>query len=117
VQACWSSAAAPGSKTRHRVHIGAVKRKLWLTYVTTKAACKRTGELIDQGLRSYMLKVYNLMALGLVITGLAAYLRLHIRRLRRPTDRLWRRDLYQPAEVGGNACSARNGVLPELPDQ
>ena len=29
--------------------------------------------MIDVGLRSYMLKVYNLMALGLVITGLAAY--------------------------------------------
>jgi FtsH-binding integral membrane protein len=28
---------------------------------------------IDQGLRSYMLKVYNLMGLGLVITGLAAW--------------------------------------------
>ncbi|PHP68568.1 hypothetical protein CSC94_00730 [Zhengella mangrovi] len=28
---------------------------------------------IDQGLRSYMLKVYNLMALGLAITGLAAW--------------------------------------------
>ncbi len=27
---------------------------------------------IDQGLRTYMLKVYNLMALGLAITGLAA---------------------------------------------
>ncbi len=27
---------------------------------------------IDEGLRAYMLKVYNLMALGLVITGLAA---------------------------------------------
>jgi FtsH-binding integral membrane protein len=27
---------------------------------------------IDQGLRAYMLKVYNLMALGLAITGLAA---------------------------------------------
>jgi FtsH-binding integral membrane protein len=34
----------------------------------------QTGELIDQGLRSYMLKVYNLMALGLAITGVAAYL-------------------------------------------
>ncbi|MBO9126030.1 MULTISPECIES: Bax inhibitor-1/YccA family protein [unclassified Rhizobium] len=32
----------------------------------------QTGE-IDQGLRSYMLKVYNLMAIGLAITGLAAY--------------------------------------------
>ncbi|MCB1426254.1 MAG: Bax inhibitor-1/YccA family protein [Zhengella sp.] len=28
---------------------------------------------IDEGLRSYMLKVYNLMALGLAITGLAAW--------------------------------------------
>jgi len=28
---------------------------------------------IDQGLRAYMLKVYNLMALGLAITGLAAW--------------------------------------------
>ncbi|TCT41762.1 Bax inhibitor-1/YccA family protein [Martelella mediterranea] len=28
---------------------------------------------IDQGLRAYMLKIYNLMALGLVITGIAAY--------------------------------------------
>ncbi|MBW6423971.1 Bax inhibitor-1/YccA family protein [Rhizobium sp. XQZ8] len=33
----------------------------------------QSGEMIDQGLRSYMLKVYNLMALGLAITGLAAY--------------------------------------------
>ena len=34
----------------------------------------QTGEMIDQGLRAYMLKVYNLMALGLAITGVAAYL-------------------------------------------
>ncbi|MEB2847609.1 BAX inhibitor (BI)-1/YccA family protein [Rhizobiales bacterium RZME27] len=33
----------------------------------------QSGAMIDQGLRSYMLKVYNLMALGLAITGLAAY--------------------------------------------
>jgi FtsH-binding integral membrane protein len=32
----------------------------------------QTGALIDEGLRSYMLKVYNLMALALVITGVAA---------------------------------------------
>lgn len=31
------------------------------------------GAVIDQGLRAYMLKVYNLMALGLAITGLAAF--------------------------------------------
>nr|WP_181703524.1 Bax inhibitor-1/YccA family protein [Chthonobacter albigriseus] len=28
---------------------------------------------IDQGLRAYMLKVYNYMAIGLLVTGLAAY--------------------------------------------
>jgi len=33
----------------------------------------RTDAAIDEGLRAYMLKVYNLMALGLAITGLAAY--------------------------------------------
>lgn len=30
------------------------------------------GAVIDEGLRSYMLRVYNLMALGLAITGIAA---------------------------------------------
>ncbi|RUY98644.1 BAX inhibitor (BI)-1/YccA family protein, partial [Mesorhizobium sp. M7A.F.Ca.CA.002.15.1.1] len=30
------------------------------------------GADIDQGLRAYMIKVYNLMGLGLLITGLAA---------------------------------------------
>ncbi|MCM2293378.1 Bax inhibitor-1/YccA family protein [Allorhizobium sp. BGMRC 0089] len=34
----------------------------------------RSAEVIDQGLRAYMLKVYNLMALGLAITGIAAFL-------------------------------------------
>lgn len=33
----------------------------------------QTDADVDQGLRSYMLKVYNLMALGLAITGLAAF--------------------------------------------
>lgn len=33
----------------------------------------QTGALIDEGLRSYMLRVYNLMALALVITGVAAF--------------------------------------------
>ncbi|MDE1996522.1 MAG: Bax inhibitor-1/YccA family protein, partial [Rhizobiaceae bacterium] len=33
----------------------------------------QSGAMIDEGLRAYMLKVYNLMALGLVITGAAAY--------------------------------------------
>lgn len=33
----------------------------------------QSGAMIDEGLRAYMLRVYNLMALGLAITGLAAY--------------------------------------------
>lgn len=33
----------------------------------------QAGAVIDEGLRTYMLKVYNLMALGLAITGIAAY--------------------------------------------
>ncbi|MDQ1196955.1 Bax inhibitor-1/YccA family protein [Agrobacterium sp. SORGH_AS 787] len=33
----------------------------------------QSGAMIDEGLRSYMLKVYNLMALALVITGIAAF--------------------------------------------
>jgi len=37
------------------------------------AAGSRSDAAIDQGLRSYMLKVYNLMAIGLLITGAAAY--------------------------------------------
>jgi FtsH-binding integral membrane protein len=32
----------------------------------------QSATMIDEGLRAYMLKVYNLMALGLAITGLAA---------------------------------------------
>lgn len=34
----------------------------------------QSATMIDEGLRAYMLKVYNLMALGLAITGLAAFL-------------------------------------------
>jgi FtsH-binding integral membrane protein len=33
----------------------------------------QSGAMIDEGLRAYMIKVYNLMALGLAITGVAAY--------------------------------------------
>lgn len=37
------------------------------------AAGSRTDAGIDVGLRTYMIRVYNLMALGLAITGVAAY--------------------------------------------
>ncbi|WP_112964452.1 Bax inhibitor-1/YccA family protein [Agrobacterium sp. fls2-241-TYG-188a] len=33
----------------------------------------QSGAMIDEGLRTYMLKVYNLMALALVITGVASF--------------------------------------------
>ena len=43
-------------------------------YQSRSSAQARTqaGAVIDEGLRSYMLRVYNLMALGLAITGFAA---------------------------------------------
>ena len=41
-------------------------------YNARVAAGARTDAVIDEGLRAYMLKVYNLMALGLAITGVAA---------------------------------------------
>lgn len=34
----------------------------------------QSGAMIDEGLRTYMVKVYNLMAIGLAITGFAAFL-------------------------------------------
>ncbi|ECF1263626.1 BAX inhibitor (BI)-1/YccA family protein, partial [Salmonella enterica subsp. enterica serovar Uganda] len=33
----------------------------------------RADSAIDEGLRAYMLKVYNLMAIALVVTGAVAY--------------------------------------------
>ncbi|MGD9913365.1 MAG: Bax inhibitor-1/YccA family protein [Rhizobiaceae bacterium] len=41
-------------------------------YQTRVAAGTRADASIDEGLRAYMLRVYNLMALGLGITGVAA---------------------------------------------
>ncbi|MGV8937506.1 MAG: Bax inhibitor-1/YccA family protein [Allorhizobium sp.] len=34
----------------------------------------QSSTMIDEGLRTYMLRVYNLMALGLAITGIAAFM-------------------------------------------
>jgi FtsH-binding integral membrane protein len=39
----------------------------------TVAARTGTAAVVDEGLRSYMLKVYNYMGFGLVVTGLVAY--------------------------------------------
>ena len=40
---------------------------------STLTARAGTAAVIDEGLRSYMLKVYNYMGIGLVVTGLVAY--------------------------------------------
>jgi hypothetical protein len=42
-------------------------------YQTRVAAGAATDAAIDQGLRAYMVKVYNLMAMGLAITGVAGW--------------------------------------------
>ncbi len=42
-------------------------------YQARVAAGARTDVAIDEGLRAYMVKVYNLMAIGLAITGVAAF--------------------------------------------
>ncbi len=81
-----------------------------------QGAAYKTGEMIDQGLRSYMLKVYNLMALGLAITGVAAYLGFTFRRPGQSTDAVWRTALPVAAPLGGHPCPAGRRVLPELPD-
>src|SRR5690606_13405228 len=39
----------------------------------TIAARPGTAAVIDEGLRSYMLRVYNYMGMGLVVTGLVSY--------------------------------------------
>ena len=39
----------------------------------SRAGQAQSATMIDEGLRAYMLKVYNLMALGLAITGIAAF--------------------------------------------
>lgn len=41
-------------------------------YQTRAVPAGRADAAIDQGLRAYMIRVYNLMGLGLLITGLAA---------------------------------------------
>ena len=58
------------------------------------AAGSRAEAGIDQGLRAYMLKVYNLMAVGLAITGVAAYLLYTLSVTAEPTAYQIRPDLY-----------------------
>ncbi len=43
-------------------------------YAQAGSAARQTGAVVDQGLRSYMLSVYNYMAAGIALTGIVAYL-------------------------------------------
>ncbi len=101
-----------------------------------RAAGRATSAVIDQGLRSYMLQVYNYMVLGLAITGFAA-LGVYMlsvtgdaaaaakvmrngaeasgcdsRRAVPDADRL--HHLRQPAEVGDHAVAAGAGLRAQL---
>ncbi|MEQ1616468.1 MAG: Bax inhibitor-1/YccA family protein [Hyphomicrobiaceae bacterium] len=42
-------------------------------YAQAGSAARQTGAVVDQGLRSYMLSVYNYMAAGIALTGIVAY--------------------------------------------
>jgi FtsH-binding integral membrane protein len=72
----------------------------------------QAGAVIDEGLRAYMLRVYNLMALGLAITGVVAYF---ASQAAFAGGQLRLRHLCKPAEVGRDARPARPCLLPELP--
>jgi uncharacterized protein len=42
-------------------------------YAQAGTATRQSGAVVDQGLRSYMLRVYNYMAGGVAVSGIAAY--------------------------------------------
>ena len=43
----------------------------------TRASAATTAAVLDQGLRAYMLRVYNWMTSGLLLTGIVSYLIAH----------------------------------------
>ena len=98
-------------------------------YQSRAGAQARTqaGAVIDEGLRAYMLRVYNLMALGLAITGFAALgtimvtvtndrvvCRGHAEE-RHDADARRRRALWLAAALGRDVCAARDGLLDGIP--
>ena len=54
------------------------------------AGLARSGVAVDQGLRAYMIGVYNYMTLGLGVTGLVAYGRFPARHRPRRKRGAWR---------------------------
>src|SRR3984893_18233276 len=101
-------------------------------------ATGRTTVAIDEGLRAYMLHVYNYMVFGLAITGLAA-LGIYMasvtgdprrrqnppQRRRSPSPRCprhvshidWLRDVREPSEMDCHPRSSRPGIRAELRDR
>lgn len=69
-----------------------------------QSAVRRTGVAsadIDAGLRAYLTKVYTLMGVAMIITGVVAY--------------VFGNDLYaviQVARLGGNPASAETAIIP-----
>ena len=79
---------------------------------------------IDAGLRAYMLRVYNYMAVGVALTGVVAWLTYQAAGGDRSAaggitgaDAVRAGDLRRPADDRAVPRHARHGVLPELPHQ
>ena len=70
------------------------------------ATAAAPGVAIDEGLRKYMLRVYNYMGTGLAITGVGGF-------LHRKLPHTPQCDLWISAALVGLPCATRNGVLLE----
>ena len=93
-------------------------------YANTRygAGLARSGVAVDQGLRAYMIGVYNYMTLGLGVTGLVAWLAFQFGTVqteagRSGADQLRPRDLRLAAALGDRALAAGAGVLALRPHQ
>ena len=71
-------------------------------YAQVGSAARTRGDVVDAGLRAYMLSVYNYMAAGVALTGLVAYA---IYTLAVTTDPA------MAAQVSGRVVGLRNGLF------
>src|SRR4029077_15566406 len=67
-------------------------------------AADRTSVAVDEGLRTYMLHIYNSMVLGLAITGLAAFgiYMISVTGDASAAAKILRNGVEVPAQVAGN---------------